>query len=110
MEYIIGGVIVLIVILVMNARAARTRVRNSDPLQQELLVALASRVSGQITDEDLDQIIQAVSDQALSSPHNVGDTIQDRLVHAASMAPMHYADRNLVSAIRKLARNKYVKM
>lgn len=108
MEYLIGAAVALGIMLVLKMRAARTNFRNSDPLQHELLDALASRVAGQISDGELDQKIRDIADQTADSPYDMGDSIHDRLVHAASLAPMQYRDRAMVSAIRKLARDKYV--
>ena len=111
MEYIIGGAVVLIVVLVLKARAARTSMRNADPLQQQLLKALADTVEGRMSEGDLDNVIKKIREDAEYSPHQVsGDTLQTRLAHAVSMAPMFYDDKQKLDEIRKLARRKSIEL
>lgn len=107
MEYIIGGAVVLVIVLILKARVARTNMRNADPLQQQLLKALGDTVEGRMSEGGLDGVIKQIGEEARYSPHQVsGDTLQTRLAHAVSMAPMFYDDKQMLDEIRKLGRRK----
>lgn len=108
MEYIIGGLVVVAIIFALNARAAKNRVRNSDPLQYELMWGLVNRSTNQISDSDLDGIIEAVNLKAQGSPHSVGDKIGDRIIHAAFLAKLHINDPDTLRDVQRLAKEKYI--
>ena len=111
MEYFIGGAVVLIVVLILKARVARTTMRNADPLQEKLLNALAATIEGRLSEDGLDEVIRQVGTDAEYSTHRVsGDSLHTRLAHAASMAPMVYSEKQMVDEIRKLAQRKSIEL
>lgn len=111
MEYIIGGAVVLIVVLILKVRIARTSMRNADPLQQQLLKALGDTVEGRISESELDRLIRKIGEEAEYSTHQVsGDTLHTRLAHAVSMAPMLYSDKQVLQGIKQLARQKSIEL
>ncbi len=109
MEYIIGGIVVLVLVIFFKVRTARAIARNNDPAQQELLGALVGAARGELSEAELDEVIRRVDVEAQTSPHGVsGETIHTRLAHAASMATVVGLDSSTAKRVKEIARAKAV--
>jgi hypothetical protein len=105
MEYLIGAIVALLVVLFYMMRTAQLRALNNDPYQAELLDLFVKLATGDVNEHDFVDEMMRIGKTAMNSPHAVArDSLTKRIAHMSSMAPSRISDPTLLRRVTELAR------
>lgn len=103
-QFLVGALVAVVLVAYVKFRNTRTMLRNNDPLNIALMEAFLQAADGRLSNSELDQMIDEISEQANSSTFGVvGDTMKTRFIHVSTMFPWYSnADKDTIKLARKL--------